>query len=290
MNDDLVYEYQQYQTARAMWVALRGKFGGTTVSKLRQLTIKFDNYKKVPSKSMKQHLRDMSNMIMELKSVGHALYDEQQVQAVIRSLPHSWEHMKVNMTHNENIKTFADISRHLKLEDERLEAVKPDAQAYVAASSSKNVHAFKRKGNFQNFKGEGKRKFDEAGKGPVKGRKLYKLYRGKRGENKDKTKMTCYNCGNMGHFARECTEPKNVLSYLTPSHINSIYDIFVSSTVLLTEAHPIWTVDSRAMHHVTRDKSEFVEFRRMPSGSQWIYLGNNRRIEVKEVDTCKLDL
>ena len=72
-----------------MWVALRENFGGTTVSKLRQLTIKFDTCKKVPIKSTKQDLRDMSNMIIELKSAGHALIDEQQVQAVIQSLPHS---------------------------------------------------------------------------------------------------------------------------------------------------------------------------------------------------------
>ena len=67
---------------------------------------------------------------------------------MIRSLPTSWEHMKVNMTHNENIKTFANIARHLELEDERFEAAKPDAQAYVAALSSNNVSGFKRKRNF----------------------------------------------------------------------------------------------------------------------------------------------
>ena len=82
-------------------------------------------------------------MIIELKSVGHALTDEQQVQDVIQSLPYSWEHMKVNMTHNEIIKTFADIARHLELEDEHLEAAKPDAQAYVTASNSKNISGFK---------------------------------------------------------------------------------------------------------------------------------------------------
>lgn len=47
MNDDLTYEYPRYKTTQAMWMALKRKFGGTIVSKLRQLTIKFDNYEKV---------------------------------------------------------------------------------------------------------------------------------------------------------------------------------------------------------------------------------------------------
>ncbi|XP_044477551.1 uncharacterized protein LOC123204812 [Mangifera indica] len=89
MNDDIAYQYEQFETTNAIWVALKEKFGGTTVSKLRQLTIKFDTYKKVPNKPMKQHLREMSNMITELKKAGYEMTDEQQVQAVIRSLPDS---------------------------------------------------------------------------------------------------------------------------------------------------------------------------------------------------------
>lgn len=42
-------------------------------------------------------------MVRELKSIGHILTNEQQVQVVTRSLPNTWEHM-VNMTHNDNIK------------------------------------------------------------------------------------------------------------------------------------------------------------------------------------------
>lgn len=34
---------------------------------------------------MRQHMREMSNMINEFKEVGHVLTDEQQVQVVIRS-------------------------------------------------------------------------------------------------------------------------------------------------------------------------------------------------------------
>ena len=49
------------------------------------------------------------------------------MQAVIRSLPDSWISMKQIMTHNENIKNFADISCHMKLEAERQEATKSAA-------------------------------------------------------------------------------------------------------------------------------------------------------------------
>ena len=49
------------------------------------------------------HLRGMSSMIRDLNAAGHILTDEQQVQAVIRSLPDSWLHMKQTFTHNENI-------------------------------------------------------------------------------------------------------------------------------------------------------------------------------------------
>ncbi|XP_054824759.1 uncharacterized protein LOC129322469 [Prosopis cineraria] len=68
------------------------------------------------------HLREMANMICELKEARHNLFDEQQVQAIMRSLSHSWEHMKVNLTYNENIVNFNDIAKYLDLEAEHLEA------------------------------------------------------------------------------------------------------------------------------------------------------------------------
>ncbi|KAK0574754.1 hypothetical protein LWI29_028537 [Acer saccharum] len=81
----------------------------------------------------------MSNMIRELKFAGHSLTYEQQIQAVIRSLPNSWENMKINMTHNDNIKTFDDISRHVELEDECLKAAKASGQLYMAESSKRKT-------------------------------------------------------------------------------------------------------------------------------------------------------
>ena len=55
----------------------------------------------------------MSNMISELKGAGHELTDEQQIQDVIRSLPNALEHLRINLTHNDNIKTFDDVAQHV---------------------------------------------------------------------------------------------------------------------------------------------------------------------------------
>ncbi|KAJ9698790.1 hypothetical protein PVL29_007721 [Vitis rotundifolia] len=55
-------------------------------------------------------------MIRELKTSGHVFTDEQQVEAAVKSLPKSCEHMVVNMTHNKSVKTFDNIVCHLELE------------------------------------------------------------------------------------------------------------------------------------------------------------------------------
>ena len=67
-------------------------------------------------------------------------------------------------------------------------------------------------------------------------------------------------------------------------------ELCVSSSVFLTESHPLWILDSGAIDHVTKERDFFVEFRRLPYGVRWIYVGNNVRIEVKGIGTCRLVL
>ena len=128
-----------------MWKALKLRYGGTSATRLRGLTMKFVSYKMRSEHTMKQHLMAMSFMIRELKSAGNNLTDEQQVQTVIRSLPSSWETMCQNLTHNENIKTFDDVARHLELEAERLETAKPISSVHMAKTSSCKASRPKRK-------------------------------------------------------------------------------------------------------------------------------------------------
>ncbi|ESQ44830.1 hypothetical protein EUTSA_v10003344mg, partial [Eutrema salsugineum] len=235
MQDDLMCKFEEYGTAKGMWEALKDKFGATSATKLRRLNQRFDDYKKRPNQSMRQHLRIMSNMIRELKNAGQIMSNEQQVQAVLRSLPESWDHMKVQMTYNENVKTFEDISHHHELEDERLEASK--------SSASSNSGLKHKKGNIGHkapYHSELKRQKKDA-------------KRDKRGGQKDKTKMKCYNCSSLGHFAHEFTEAKKVLSLNS-----SCKYAYVSRFVRLTESHSSWIVDSGATYHIARSREAFV--------------------------------
>ena len=94
----------------------------------------------------------------------------------------------------------------------------------------------------------------------------------------------------MGHFSRDYTEPKKVLSSLSSSCSHFINDIFISSIVLLTESVLMWTVDLGATDHVARDQTAFIDFRRLSSGSKYIYVGTNDQAKVKGIGTFKLDL
>nr|CAD1825953.1 unnamed protein product [Ananas comosus var. bracteatus] len=149
MQDDLIGQFEIFETAKDMWDNLKITFGQTSSTRLRALNLKFLQYIKDPKHSMAEHLRVMSAMIRDLKTAGNELTDEQQVLAVIRSLPDpEWPQMKLLMTHSENIKTFNDISRHLELEAERLEVNR--SVALVARSEKRSGIVPKRKKRHNN--------------------------------------------------------------------------------------------------------------------------------------------
>ena len=151
MKNDLMLRFERHRLAQAIWDAVKVQYGGTLTARLRQLTLKFYGYKKRQNDTMRQHLTIMSNMINESRAAGHDMTDEQQVQSVIRSLPSNWEHMSVNLTHNENIKTFDDVARHVELEEDRLLSKKPANEDFMTESKSRGAKGSRRK----NWKGKG---------------------------------------------------------------------------------------------------------------------------------------
>jgi hypothetical protein len=276
MRNDIMLRFERHHSAQSVWDAVKIQYRGTSTTRLRQLTLKFDGYKKRQNQTMRQHLTVMSNMISELRGAGHEMTDEKQVQAVIRSLPSNWEHMRVNLTHNDNIKTFDDVARHVELEEDRLHAEKPINKAFISETKMRGAYGSKYKKGKAKGPKYGKRGIEASSSG-------HKRKRGKRSGKKDKN-MNCFNCGKPGHFAPNCTEPKVMFNHNHPSNL------YISSCLMLAESVPFWTIDSGATDHIARDRTTFVEFHRIPKGSRYIYMGNNASAAVLGIGTCKLDL
>ena len=62
----------------------------------------------------------MGGIVRNLKASGQDVPEKEQVLNVIRALPDNehWRNFSLIMVHDENIKTFEVISKHLKMEDE----------------------------------------------------------------------------------------------------------------------------------------------------------------------------
>ncbi|KAK2969456.1 hypothetical protein RJ640_011353 [Escallonia rubra] len=132
---------------KKMWLFFLGTTGmtyGISATRLRALTLKFKIYKMAPNAKMVDHVRKMSATIRDLKAAGNNLSNEQQILAVLRSLPNYWDQMKLTMMHNESIKTFTQLSHYLELEAVRQEA-KDNVSMFVAEASERKGSTSKRK-------------------------------------------------------------------------------------------------------------------------------------------------
>ncbi|KAK4406484.1 hypothetical protein Sango_0654900 [Sesamum angolense] len=133
MHDNLIREYEKYPTAKELWEGSKVAYSSTSATRLRALTLRFNQYVLDPKHSMIQHLNVMKDMILELQNSGCDLSDEQQVLVVLRSLPEqTWGYVKLVLTHNEQIKKFDSVTSHLKLEVKRRESERAQQDAFVA--------------------------------------------------------------------------------------------------------------------------------------------------------------
>ena len=79
MRNDIMLHFERHRSTQAVWDAVKVQYSETSITRLRQLTLKFDGYKKHQNHTMRQHLTVMSNMTSELRAHRHEMIDEQQV-------------------------------------------------------------------------------------------------------------------------------------------------------------------------------------------------------------------
>ena len=77
MQNDIMLCFERHHLTQSVWDTVKIQYRGTSTTRLHQLTLKFDGYKKRQNQMMRQHLTVMSNMINELRDVGHEMTNEQ---------------------------------------------------------------------------------------------------------------------------------------------------------------------------------------------------------------------
>ena len=224
---------------------------------------------------------------------------------MIRSIPRAgtWDSFKMNLTHDESLKTFDDVARHLVLEEDRLQSEKLVHESYVADTGRQRQKRNRggKKGSFKSHLPEPPKKKGKRANGAPKKQASQKGTASSSGK-KCKSKVICYSCKKSGHIARDCPNNQVLVSYeysekcFVASCNNQLlvsyeqYEKYFVSSCMLTEYSPLWTVDSAATEHIARDRMCYVDFRRIPRGSKKIYMGNNTSVEVLGIGTCKLNL
>ena len=120
MHDDLLGEFESCPTAKDMWDCLKIRFGQTSATRLRTLRLKWMQFQLDAGRPTTEQLRTLSGIVRDLKAAGHDIPEDEQALNVIRTLPKTklWENFLQVMAHNDNIKTFDAVSKHLEMEDE----------------------------------------------------------------------------------------------------------------------------------------------------------------------------
>ena len=82
----------------------------------------------------------------ELQGVGHEMTNEQQVQEVILSLLSNQEHIRVNLTNNDNIKTFDVVACHVELKEDPLHTKEPIDEVFMSEKMCRTYGSKYKKG------------------------------------------------------------------------------------------------------------------------------------------------
>ena len=153
---------------------------------------------------MTKQMQTLSGIVRDFKATSQDIPKDEQALNVIRALPDTdlWQNSQL-MAHNDNIKTFQKIPKHLEMEDERQKSFAPPNVALVAKGS-------KPKGK-RPFRGKQAKKGPHSPQNSRLGRGIAKKQKAKGNGAKSIARVKCYNCGRKGHYSRIVPRPVRYL-------------------------------------------------------------------------------
>ncbi|GJU75824.1 ribonuclease H-like domain-containing protein [Tanacetum coccineum] len=185
--DEYQLRFHGIKDAKALWDAIKSRFGGNVESKKMQKNVlkqQFENLYVSDTEGLDKAYDRFQKLISLLEVHGAAVSNEDANQNSLRALPSSWNNVALIMRNKSSIDDLDidDLYNNLSVDHDDLEEM--DLKWQVAMLSMRVKRFYKKT----------RRKLIFYGKEPV---------------GFDKTKVECFNCHRRGHFARKCRAPRN---------------------------------------------------------------------------------
>ena len=195
LPNSIYMEMSESMMFHEMWSAMETRIERITLHQKSNLKGRLNQMYCNEKDSIVTHLEEMESIYQQLASRNAKISDEDYVDAIIRSLPHSYSNLMTSLlTIFEQMNTPvtpAAIKNTIRKEHE--------ARQTAASQRSKKpneiaLHA------------------DTRGRGRGRGRGGFRGRGGERGnqgsDNRDESRLTCFNCGGKGHKATACPSQK----------------------------------------------------------------------------------
>ncbi|KAG6517285.1 hypothetical protein ZIOFF_020670 [Zingiber officinale] len=222
-------------------------------------TMKFDG-----SRTMHEHVIEMTNIAARLKSLGMEVDENFLVQFILNSLPSEYGPFQMNYNTMKDKWNVHELHSMLAQEETRLKN-----------QGNHSIH-------YVNHQGAGKKIEKRHGKG--KGQ-LKICESSAKIQKKESNKNKCHFCGKFGHFQKDCQKRK---AWFEKKGKLIAYVCLESN---LTEVpHNTWWLDSGGTTHVSNTMQGFLTIQTISPNEKFVLMGNRVKVPVEAVGTYRLIL
>ncbi|GMP58885.1 hypothetical protein CsSME_00022388 [Camellia sinensis var. sinensis] len=189
MTNVLQKQHGGVPTAKDMMVNLKEMFGEQSRS-ARQTEMKgFMSTKMVEGTPVREHVLKMISFINILETLGADIDGETKIDAILSSLPDSYNQFILNYNMNKMIVAPSELLNMLQAAEDLIKKSQPTVMMGEKESPRK-------------FKPKGMNNFNKESMGSKFSGKTQGVF--KKGIDKNKSKGNCFHCGKPGHWKRNC--------------------------------------------------------------------------------------